>query len=584
MATQRELELQLVQEAQKRGLTPEQTKEAVLKYRTQLGVEPRSTGAVAPSATGSPNTKSPGFKENVAESLRNRWGAVEQAADLYGGNEQTLAESSLQTVGAGAGLLGDVVVSGLGAITPAAIKDPLKQAVSSVMQTKPAQQIVQGVQQFATEHPRAARNIGAGLNIASVVPAVRGAGIGAKAGARTAGLGANAVGNVVKPVVRAASKAATGAVVPAIKSTARFASSIPKRLEVASDVAKVASAERAASSLAAKEASKMGVKLRHANLIEKAAPQERKVFRDMFNQAKMYEVDRSANSPAEIGGKQLQQRIQSADELRGAIGQELGDAVKGLAGQDAPARLAALKRLQEVPGLKNLKIKNDGSLDFSRTGLSSNLTKTDRSAIEDAFSAIKGKDAEGHHLLRQEIFEVTGGKKRAQVPLTDTQDKALEAIRQGLADVLEKVSPRYRELNKRYALIAEPLKNLRKSFSGFEGASGDILDEASGKLLRRLTNESMGGSKLKLAISKIDDVLAAEGKPSSVSLQKIQDFMNVLDDSFDIVKDTSFAGQTGLGVGGGVRGAADFLVGKVSEAISSKSVRQKALEDLLMVE
>lgn len=331
---------------------------------------------------------------------------------------------------------------------------------------------------------------------------------------------------------------------------------------------------------------KSGLAPRDAKLIHSATPEERDIFSKMLSEAKGYESDRGAFDPASVGGSHLQGRIGEAKALADSVGGELGTISSQFSGVEVPgATESVISRLQKVPGLKGVKLTDQGGLDFSRTTLASKLNAGDAAQIDTAFKHFQGGDAEALHNFRQELFEYLGGKKKANVQTTDTVDKALEAIRGGLGDAIGGVSPEYKALNQKYAQIADPLMRLKKFYRGLEGASDDVLDERAGVLMRRLTSNAPSGQELKASIEKLDSILAENGSKSNVSLQKIQDFQNALERYYDISKDTGFAGQTGVGLSRASSGlnriidpALDILF---KNASNTPAVKQKALEELL---
>ena len=337
-----------------------------------------------------------------------------------------------------------------------------------------------------------------------------------------------------------------------------------------------------------KAAVKRGIAPRDAKLIQSATPEEKDIFNKMLSEAKSYETDRGAFDPATVGGSHLQGRISEAKKLADSIGGELGAVTGKLTGVEIPnASADVITRLQEVPGLKGLKIGEKGGLDFSRTSLASKLNAGEANQINTAFEHLQGGDVEKLHLFRQELFEYLGGKKKANIQTTDTVDKAFEAIRRGLGDSIDSVSPEYKALNKKYAQIADPLMRLKKFYRGLEGASYDILDERSGILMRRLTSNAPSGQELKASIEKLNAILAENGMKSNVNLQRIQDFQNALERYYDISKDTGFAGQTGVGISrasSGINRIVDPMIDLITKnSGNTPAVKQKALEELLGV-
>jgi hypothetical protein len=337
-------------------------------------------------------------------------------------------------------------------------------------------------------------------------------------------------------------------------------------------------------SVPGQEAVRSGIALRDVKIIENASGEEQKIFKEMLDQAKAFSEDRSVADPSDVAGAVFKKRIEEADVLRKEIGDRLGKAVE----QFGPGDVSSVAddvfmRLRQTPGFQGIARKADGTLDFSRTVKSSEFSRADQDDIQKLFNALNGRDAVQLHNLRQEIFDLLGGRKQASVVLTGTQEKAMNSVRQGIADTLEEISPTYREINKEYAKVAEPLKRLRKFFKGLENAPEDILDERAGTLMRRLTSNAPSAQDLSYAIQQIDDVLKASGKEQPIDLTKLQDFANSLNRYFDITRDTSLAGQVNLAnTPLSAKGLLQRVINKAGEFLQPSDLsRQKALEKLI---
>ena len=85
-----------------------------------------------------------------------------------------------RTSGQLAGFLGDVVGEGVQLAAPQGVEKVAGQAMEAVGQTEPVQNAVQKYDEFKTKHPQAAADLEAFVNIASIIPAGKGAQLGAK--------------------------------------------------------------------------------------------------------------------------------------------------------------------------------------------------------------------------------------------------------------------------------------------------------------------------------------------------------------------------------------------------------------------
>lgn len=88
------------------------------------------------------------------------------------------ASGALQTVGAGAGAIGDVVNRGLELIPGVKqVEGLLGQGVGALAQTPTGQKVAQSIESFTQAHPELSKDIGAGFNIVTAIPILSGLGV-----------------------------------------------------------------------------------------------------------------------------------------------------------------------------------------------------------------------------------------------------------------------------------------------------------------------------------------------------------------------------------------------------------------------
>jgi len=552
---------------------------------------------------------SAGFFQSIKDAFNRRRAQVEESADLYGGGDQSLAESALQTAAAGVGIAGDVAFEGLRAVTPKPVKDALSGAISRVAETDVAQRLIKSGQEFAESNPRAARNLMAGAEVLSAIPAVKGASMGvsaAKKGVKAAGgaleKGGEAAMSIAKKAGESANLAAegvrTGAQVAGdvlevgkrgLEKTADVVRQIPRRSQAAAEAAKESSRILEEATPAVREAATAGFAVPKAAKIAAAPREEKAVMRKIKELADAQSKGAAVKDPADYAGSFLTKRLKEADEVRKEIGERLGVIASSLPEKSVRnAQESVVTSIQKLPGMKGVFVDEDGMLDFSKSLLKGDVNKGARDRVNSYWQQINGEDAFDLHQTRQVIFEEQGGKKAAQQVMTDTDDKVLDAFRKGLADALEEVSPDYKAVNKEYAQFAETLKNLRKFYRKTEGAADDILDERSAMLLRRLTSNAVSGQELKTYISELDTLLSGYGKKSAVDLETLQDFVNMLAREYpEMVNETGLAGQIDLGVrragGPKLTEMLDQAAGKALTTMTQNTpeFRRKIIDELL---
>lgn len=334
----------------------------------------------------------------------------------------------------------------------------------------------------------------------------------------------------------------------------------------------------------ARETARLGVDAADISLLTKIPTAQKPAIRELFNSVKDFASGASKIRPEEVVGKPIVTALKRLDAMKSSAGQKL-DAVADKLGTVSRAELfpEVFNSLKRVPGLSGLKIGNKGVLDFSETVLGSSLAKADRQAIQKIFTeAIAAGTGKQKHLLRQTLFEILGGQKKSLANITATQERAFEAVRKGLSNVLDTKNASYKALNAEFAKIVSPLSDLRK-FMKSVGFDEDILSMKAGLLARRLTSNAPSNPQLRQILRNIDSALKKQGKTLS-NLENLQDVYNVLDKYYDIAAKTGFQGQVIAGSekalkGGDLTGRAfDVITGLAGE---TPAVRQKALDKLL---
>lgn len=138
------------------------------------GVSPFTVDTSGATPLPTPETKS----DTLGSELNGRVGDFSQAISDYSNKKQGLISTGLQTVGAVAGGIGDVVNKGLELIPGVkSVEGLIGKGVGKLAQTDTGQQVIKGVKDFSANHPVAAKNIEAGLNIATAIPILKGVGV-----------------------------------------------------------------------------------------------------------------------------------------------------------------------------------------------------------------------------------------------------------------------------------------------------------------------------------------------------------------------------------------------------------------------
>jgi len=331
----------------------------------------------------------------------------------------------------------------------------------------------------------------------------------------------------------------------------------------------------------AKEAAQDGVDVADVKKLYTLDKSQSKPLRQLAQVTKDFAEGKTQTNPIEVVGRPIVSRLQELEKVRTQVGAKLGEVAEDL-GVVTREELTPVvfKQLKEVPGLEGLTISNDGFLNFKNTVLATLETKADRSAIQSIFnSATKWGQGKNKHLLRQELFESLGGKKRAKLNLTATQEKAYEAIRRGLSDVLESKNTGYKNLSNQYRKVIGPLKEMRKLLK-VAGEETDVMEMSAGLLARRLTSLAQSNPQIKAVLNAMDNATKVSGK-TRLSIETLQDFYNILEKYYDVAPKTGFQAQVKQGIEK-ASGVGSYALEKVKEfAGQTSAVRQKALEKIL---
>lgn len=545
--------------------------------KLKMQLQSKKTGGVT-----APIAEIPDYLSRVGTELKGAYQGLqkttERGAELMG--EGDIAQGAVMSaLGAPAAVVRAAFSPITAAISPF-IEKGLK--ASGITESKRVQDTLAGLDTWAKAHPDAAENLKNFFETGSTIVGARGATAIAPAVERGIKTGAEITTGAIKTGIESVAPLATG-VADVTKMAVGGASRIPGRIatNVAEKQAQVATIKSLPTEIARKAAQNgidpIDVKKMYA-IPQTAKPKVKELADNIVKFAK----GESDVDPIEIVGKPIIERAKRLEKLRGTVGQKLGAVAEKLGNVSSTEAIPPIANaLRAVPGLKGIKISTSGKIDFTDTVLATAETASDRKAIQNIFTqAVQSSTGKQKHLLRQELFEILGGKKRAQVQLTGTQEQAYEAIRKGLSNVLDSKDATYKTLSSQYRKVIEPLSEIRKKLRAVPGVTEDVLDMSAGLLARRLTSTSITQGELRTILKKLDDVTKIKGKTLE-STEALQDVYNVLGKYYDIAPKTGFQGQVKAGMEGAT-GLVDMATGALrSVAGETSAVRQKALEDLL---
>jgi hypothetical protein len=599
----------LIQQGQQDGKTQQEILQALVNYRKDqlrqgmpLGVQTPKRGSFGETFD---DVKQTGT--SIRDKFRRGADKVAATKAAFKSGEQGLLESAGQLFGAGATAasqsFGDLIVGSLKVALPPDKEEALKKtAEEKITEILGISAVGWTVDQYATAYnessPRQQRNIDAslgtimlGLDVAGVSQAAKAVTLtrnalrkslanARKSSPAASGFGVGGGGGGGLPPPAGAGQLAT--LPPTIsKYPARITTNLAEGAAQREKIAALATDT-------ARRAAVNGVELNDINYIYKTAPKNKAAYTELLEKAKLFDDTRQAvDNPANVIGNQVRTRTTNLQGVVDDLGRQLGEVADGLgdvARVDAEA--AVLARLRRVGGMDGLKVADDGTLNFEGTILGASINKSVAESVSKIFAeAVADGSGKSKHLLRQALFEDLGGK-RGVTALTSTEENAVEAIRKGLADVLDATSDEYKLLNFDYATARNPVDELKKLLkaSATDVADEDLFDQAASILARRLTATNMSSSRVQKVFNNLDNQLAKHGQAPVGNLYEMQEFYNVLDIYYDIANRTGFRGLTGtsakgaLSKGGIADAAFNFL--KQTSGVTP-AVRKESLERVI---
>lgn len=177
------------------------SQEQLTKLKARLVTSPE------PITTSEVSNVNKGFAQSIKDAFSSRVGKAQEAQSKAITGQQSLGGATLQTLGQGAGFVGDVageaIMSAGKAILPKRAEEAVAGGVSALFGSKPIETVVSEYQQFKEKYPEASANIESILNIGSLIP-VGALGTGAS---KTALKGAGAVVSATEDVIESVGKA-----------------------------------------------------------------------------------------------------------------------------------------------------------------------------------------------------------------------------------------------------------------------------------------------------------------------------------------------------------------------------------------
>lgn len=532
-----------------------------------------------------------GVIPGIVERGKERVGNINEINQLQESGQQGGLRSFFQKTGQVAGMGADIIGEGVKGVVksflPQQAEDVVKTGVTKIAETEPVQAIVEKYRQIEQTNPSLAKDIDAVLGITDLVTSVVGTGLAGK-GAKIAGEKAldagidvaKQTGKVIDKGIDVAKNVDTATGGLFTQTPKRVMTNLNAKKQFAQEVETLGTqvAKQTASPTTKKvvrNAVNNGIDIRDVGTLArvskgKAKPLAKELFETAKRVAKGEDLDL-----AQIVGRPAIQSLNVAKTKLKTLGSELGDVANTLPKVTRQETTQAVfNKLKKVPGLSGLKLTKNGRLDFSDTVLTLAESASDRRAIESLFvQATRTGSGSAKHKLRQEMFEILGGKKKSLTNMTETQDKAIEAIRSGLSDILGSKNAKYKLLSNEYRKLVEPINALNRKLKATPDEELDILETTAGDLARRLTSNAPSRNE-------IEKLFRAIG--ASEEVKDMQDVLNVLTKYLDVSQKTSMLGISETALDKSLPTNILEIAGKVvqSNVGRTPAVQQEALEKL----
>jgi len=327
-----------------------------------------------------------GFLETVGDKAKER---VSKLAEGYMSGQNPVS-SGLQTVGAGAGMVGDVLFEGAKRITPEFIKKPIREGMQVVGEQPVVQDVMTKMSEWAEQHPEAAANLESIVDIASLFPAGKGGQVlkeGTEAGVKTIQAGVKSGKDILqkgKEVLQTGVEKAGQAVnkvEDVFKPMAEDLKRFPERAAI--NTAEKKAIEQSISKLPSKTAQiavRDGIDINDVKSIYQIPVEQKSQLKELWETAKQYELSgKKTTDPIEVVGRPITQRLKELESARTEVGKKLGEVSKEL-GIVTREELfpTVFGRLKSVPGLEELTVDSKGVLNFKNTVLTTKETAADR--------------------------------------------------------------------------------------------------------------------------------------------------------------------------------------------------------------
>lgn len=304
-------------------------------------------------------------------------------------------------------------------------------------------------------------------------------------------------------------------------------------------------------------------------------------YKKLAEVVKQFETGSTSQNPLEVIGKPVVERLKSLDADIKKFGTQLDTVAESLKGKTLQSSRELLTEADNSLAKLGITKVDDGSLSFAGSNIEG-LGNANENVIKQVYKRLQeATDASDYHRLKKYIDNNVDFGKSTE-GFVGEAESLLKTWRKQIDTALDTEFADYKlvndELSKRLTPVKE-MKNLLKA-TGDLSENQDLVELGAGLIARRLTSNSVSNPKIRLILRAMDEATTVKGK-TSLNVESLMDFYNILEKYYDVAPKTGFQGQitSGIEKASNLQGIVIDALGKLSGR--SNAVRKKALEDIL---
>lgn len=305
-----------------------------------------------------------------------------------------------------------------------------------------------------------------------------------------------------------------------------------------------------------KRALKNGIKDGRINTIAEMSQAERTDALKALDMADYKEMHELAPHPNLVAAKPIMDQVGHLQKVKS----EAGAALDGLVASMPKEPLSLNEPTQVIRswlddnGVQILfDQKGNPVLDFESSLFKGGSSAGDRKIIQEVFDELHPPKAKGRiifrtpeeiRMMRQRLFKLAQDNKKSAQPFSDTLSPLIDNVRESLNEPLAVLSPKYAEMNKRYALAKDGLTKFMKYLGkDFYGKEDEVISGRVAELLPRLISNT--GEKPGVILRDLADAALKTGMPKEAirDPRRMILFTDGLDDLYDLGRPRSFKGE-----------------------------------------